>query len=86
MSEAIMLLRLEHQHADELLQVFGGNGFSEHYPAAKMYRDSRITRIYEGTSEICRLTIAKTMLKKVVGRESSADTPSAAASYPRTRR
>ena len=54
-----------HALADELLQVFGGNGFSEDYPAAQMYRDSRITRIYEGTSEICRLSIAKTMLKKV---------------------
>ena len=51
--------------ADELLQVFGGNGYSEDYPAAQMYRDARITRIYEGTSEICRLSIAKAMLKRV---------------------
>ena len=51
--------------ADDMLQVFGGNGFSEDYPAARTYRDARITRIYEGTSEICRLTIAKTILKRV---------------------
>ncbi len=58
-----------HALADELLQVFGGNGFSEDYPAARMYRDTRITRIYEGTSEICRLSVAKTMLKKVAAGE-----------------
>lgn len=50
--------------ADECLQVHGGYGFSEEYPAAKLYRDSRITRIYEGTSEICRLTAMKAILKR----------------------
>ena len=53
-----------HAVADDALQVYGGYGFSEEYPAARWYRDSRITRIYEGTSEICRLSIAKTLLKR----------------------
>ena len=53
-----------HAAADDALQVYGGYGFSEEYPAARWYRDSRITRIYEGTSEICRLSIAKTLLKR----------------------
>ena len=54
-----------HGLADDTLQIFGGNGFSEDYPAAQMYRDSRITRIYEGTSEICRLSISKAVLRRI---------------------
>ncbi len=50
--------------ADEALQVFGGYGFSEEYPPAHMYRDARITRIYEGTNEICRLYAQRSILKR----------------------
>ena len=50
--------------ADEALQVFGGYGFSEEYPPAGMYRDSRITRIYEGTNEICRLYAQRAILRR----------------------
>lgn len=53
--------------ADEAIQVFGGYGFSEEYKPAKMYRDSRITRIYEGTNEICRLYAQRTLFKKLSG-------------------
>jgi alkylation response protein AidB-like acyl-CoA dehydrogenase len=50
---------------DEALQVFGGYGFSEEYPPAKMYRDARISRIYEGTSEINRLYAQRKILKEL---------------------
>jgi alkylation response protein AidB-like acyl-CoA dehydrogenase len=45
------------------IQVHGGNGYSREYPVERMYRDARITEIYEGTSEIQRLVIAAWALK-----------------------
>jgi alkylation response protein AidB-like acyl-CoA dehydrogenase len=40
------------------VQVFGGYGYSREYPVERLFRDSKITEIYEGTSEIHRWIIA----------------------------
>jgi acyl-CoA dehydrogenase len=48
--------------ADEALQVFGGSGYVSDYPAERYYRDARITKIYEGTSEIQKNIIADRLL------------------------
>jgi alkylation response protein AidB-like acyl-CoA dehydrogenase len=48
--------------ADEALQVFGGAGYVTDHPAERYYRDARITKIYEGTSEIQKNIIADRLL------------------------
>ncbi len=48
-----------HRVASDAVQVFGGNGFNTEYPVEKLLRDSKIFQIYEGTSQIQRLIIAK---------------------------
>ena len=45
----------------EAVQVLGGYGYVKEYPVERMMRDAKITQIYEGTNEIQRLVIARTM-------------------------
>jgi butyryl-CoA dehydrogenase len=49
---------------DQALQIHGGYGFVKDYLVEKLYRDQRITELYEGTSEVQRLVIARDILGK----------------------
>src|SRR6185295_16059555 len=49
--------------ASRAVEIFGGVGFTKDYPVEKLYRDAKIGRIYEGTSNMQRLTIAKELLR-----------------------
>jgi alkylation response protein AidB-like acyl-CoA dehydrogenase len=53
--------------ASQCVEVFGGNGFVRDYPAEKYYRDAKIGKIYEGTSNMQLATIAKQVLKRPRG-------------------
>jgi len=50
------------QTAVDAVQVFGGNGYTKEYPVEKLMRDAKVLQIYEGTSQIQRIVIAKQMI------------------------
>jgi short-chain 2-methylacyl-CoA dehydrogenase len=50
--------------ASKAVEILGGVGFTKDYPVEKLYRDAKIGRIYEGTSNMQRLTIAKQLLSR----------------------
>lgn len=50
---------------DLALQLHGGYGYMKDYPIERMYRDARILRIYEGTSEVQKIVISKNVLKEI---------------------
>jgi len=53
-----------HRAVDAAVQIHGGYGFIKDYVVEKLYRDQRVTEIYEGTSEIQRMVIARAVLGK----------------------
>jgi alkylation response protein AidB-like acyl-CoA dehydrogenase len=53
------------KHASEALQIHGGYGYTTEFPVERHYRDAKITEIYEGTSEIQQLIIARSLLGKL---------------------
>jgi hypothetical protein len=53
------------KHAAEALQIHGGYGYTSEFPVERHYRDAKITEIYEGTSEIQQLVIARSLLGRL---------------------
>jgi alkylation response protein AidB-like acyl-CoA dehydrogenase len=50
------------RHTGEAIQILGGYGYTKEFPVERFYRDAKVTEIYEGTSEIQRLVIARSIL------------------------
>ena len=46
------------------VQIYGGYGYTKDFPVERYFRDAKITEIYEGTSEIMRMTIARSILRE----------------------
>ena len=54
---------LARRQTAEAIQILGGYGYTKEFPVERYYRDAKITEIYEGTSEIQRIVIARAILK-----------------------
>ena len=51
------------QVTTDAVQLFGGYGFTRDFPVERMMRDAKITQIYEGTNQICRMVMGRQILK-----------------------
>ena len=73
--------------ADRAVQIHGGYGYVKEYAVERFYRDAKITEIYEGTSEIQRLVVARSVLtSQAPGREIRNSRPSWTSSLPKKNR
>jgi len=52
------------KHAENAVQIFGGYGYMKEYPVEKLMRDAKLVQIYEGTSQIQRMVIARSLLRQ----------------------
>ena len=52
------------QHTSDAVQIFGGSGFIRGFEVERLYRDARITQIYEGTNQIQRTIIARELIAR----------------------
>ncbi|MFS0750268.1 acyl-CoA dehydrogenase [Oceanobacillus sp. 1P07AA] len=59
----MMATKTAMKNAIEAVQVFGGYGYTKEYPVERLFRDAKVTEIYEGTNEIQHIVIAKHLLK-----------------------
>ncbi|MDO8186739.1 acyl-CoA dehydrogenase family protein [Conexibacter sp. JD483] len=58
----LLASRVAREWTGEAIQILGGYGYTREFPAERYYRDAKVTEIYEGTSEIQRLVIARALL------------------------
>ena len=62
LSDLLFVLARAANPTGEAIQILGGYGYTKEFPAERYYRDAKVTEIYEGTSEIQRLVIARALL------------------------